>query len=117
MLPSTPFESPPDPPVPIRLYEPVTVPLSVLMSLAALLEVFPATIVSVSVAVPLKLTSPARYALAELPSMVQASIIAVAKLSTPPPPSAEFPLMVQFVSVAVPKLTYTPPPPPLVDFR
>ena len=60
MLPSTPFESPPDPPVPIRLYVPVTVPPSVLMSLAAPLEVFPATIVSVSVAVPLKLTSPPR---------------------------------------------------------
>ena len=74
MLPFCPLVSPPEPPVPIRLWLPVTVRLPMMSLAADEGPVLPATIVSVSVA--------------------------VIWLSTPPP--LLFPLMVQLVSVAVP---------------
>ncbi len=86
MLPCESLTMPPEPPVPIRLCEPVTAlaPLPP-MSLAAPCSELPATIVPVSFAVP-------------------------CPPYTPPPLPAEFPLIVQSVSVAVSPL-YTPPPP------
>ena len=55
----TPLVSPPEPPVPIRLYEPETVTRTAAISLAEPAPfgsvVLPATIVLVSVAVPLSL--------------------------------------------------------------
>ena len=101
----TPLLSPPEPPVPIRLYEPETLQYRPRRSGAAAIRdvLLPATIVLVSVAVP-KLYRPPPLTLAELPLTVQLVSVAV-------PPCrpgrrrwpAELPLTVQSVSVmAVP---------------
>ena len=135
-----PFVSPPEPPVPIRLYElePATVPGDVAGGAAApgiagddrVLQRRRALVVQA-----------AAVAVAELPLIVQSVRVAVPpidqaaavaggvaadgavdergrrrrRLSSPPPSSlAEFPLRVQSVSVAVPWL-YRPPPSALVE--
>ena len=125
MLPFCPLMSPPEPPVPIRLWLPVTV--RAMMSLAADEgPVLPATIVSVSVAVtgcpPRRLAVAADGAVGERrranvfhPAAGVSADGAVgerrrAKVVHPAAVLAELPLIVQLVSVAVPETLFTPPP-------
>ena len=116
MLPFVALVSPPEPPVPIRLLVPETVPL---MSLGVDEEpvLLPATIVSVRVAVPRLYRPQPVPEVAELSAMVVSSIVVVGWVlpfnpaMTPPMAfAAELPLIVQSCNVAVPpKLSRAPP--------
>ena len=77
MLPLTPLRSPPEPPVPIRLYVPVSWPeAGPPISGAPNGEALAATMVSVSVAEPAAMCSPPSWG-AELPETVQPVIVSV----------------------------------------
>src|SRR5262249_35722273 len=126
-LPLTPFVSPPEPPVPIRLYEPERVPW---ISLALEPWVLPATIVSVRVVLSRPpLTRPPPPEVAEFPltvqlvsvteSRAQAYGLLTTNMDRPPPEVAEFPLTVQSMSVTMERTVpnasaasrrYRPPP-------
>ena len=106
---------PPEPPVPIRLYVPVTSPARSAMSLGS-----PVAGVAGDDRVGERRSrrrvsrrTAAATAVAELPLIVQAvrvSVAVVADSSARPPPSvAELPLIVQSVSVAVPVITLSTP--------
>ena len=108
MLPSTPLTSPPEPPVPIRLYAARDVGDRRCRWRRRIGVAGDDRVGQRGRAVP-ALYRPPPTCRAELPLTVQSVRLAVPELYTPPPLPAELPLTVQSVRLAVPEL-YTPPP-------